>query len=869
MSAPTPPAAPAKDDPSRVHDHSVEREMHRSYIDYAMSVIVGRALPDGRDGLKPVQRRILWSMWESGATHDKAYRKSARTVGDVLGKYHPHGDLSVYDALVRMAQPFSLRYPLIDGQGNFGSIDGDSPAAMRYTEARLSALAVEVLEDIEKDTVDWDDNFDGTLKEPKLLPGKLPNLLVNGSAGIAVGMATNMPPHNLGEVVDALLLVLGKPAASLDEIMAKLPGPDFPTGGLLAASDGLRDAYATGRGMLRLRGKAAIRERDGRDEIVITEIPYEVNKTSLLELIADLVKTKRLDGIVDLKDESDRHGTSVVLELRRDAPAEIVLNRVYEHTPLETTFGVINLCLVDGRPKVLPLSELLLRHLDHRRDILVKRTRSDLAKAEARRHILEGFLVAIDHIDEVIRIIRRSADAPAAESALMGKFLLSSEQAKAILDMRLARLTALEREAVLTEKAAKDAEIARYKVILGSPAALDDLVRRELLDLKERFGDARRTQIVPVFTERTLEDLIPDTDVVVLVTRDGYIKRLPLDQYRRQRRGGRGLVRMETKEEDYVIRTFLTRTHDNLLFFTNLGRVYRLKSYELPEGGRHAKGKAVVNLLPKLKPTESVQTLLAVRDLATEGSLLFATKNGLVKRTGLDEFQNIRTNGIQAVLLEEGDELVDVALLTGETSETVLATRSGQLVRFPVGEIRPTGRATYGVIGVRLSEEKGDRVVAMAPVDARFPDLLTITSTGFGKRSPVDDYRETKRGAHGVRTIRTGGRNGEVVAVLPTSEASEVLVTTQRGIAIRLSAASIRSQGRLTLGVRIIRLDEGDEVKDVTLLPAAIGGAEAVTEDPAGPAGTDDGGDGGEEGEDGPSDEGPEGRADDEEAGEG
>ncbi|HEV2166818.1 MAG TPA: DNA gyrase subunit A, partial [Thermoplasmata archaeon] len=725
MSAPAQPAPPARDDPTRVKDHSVEREMHRSYIDYAMSVIIGRALPEGRDGLKPVHRRILWSMWESGATHDKPYRKSARTVGDVLGKYHPHGDLSVYDALVRMAQPFSLRYPLIDGQGNFGSIDGDSPAAMRYTEARLSALAAEVLEDVEKDTVPWSDNFDGTLREPLILPAKLPNLLVNGSAGIAVGMATNMPPHNLREVVNALVLLLDKPDASFAELLERLPGPDFPTGGLLSASSGIREAYETGRGMLRLRGKAEIRERDGRNEIVITEIPYEVNKTSLLELIAELVKSKRIDGIVDLKDESDRHGTSVVLELRRDAPAEIVLNRLYEHTPLESSFGVINLCLIEGRPKVLPIRELLSLHLVHRRDILTKRTISDLAKAEARRHLLEGFLTAIDHIDEVIRIIRKSPDAAAAETSLMGKFLLSSEQAKAILDMRLARLTGLEREAVVKEKAEKDAEIRRFKEILASPKVLDGLIRTELLDLAQRFGDDRRTQIVPAFTERTLEDLIPDTEVVVLVTRDGYIKRLPLEQYRRQRRGGKGLIRMETKEEDYVIRTFLTRTHDNVLFFTNLGRVYRIKAYELPEGSRHSKGKAVINLLPKLKEGESVQTQLPIRDLAKEGSLLFATRQGLVKRTSLEEFQNIRTNGIQAVLLEEGDELIDVALVEAEGAESVLATRSGQLVRFPISEIRPTGRATYGVIGVRLSEEKGDRVVGMAVVDARYPDLFT------------------------------------------------------------------------------------------------------------------------------------------------
>ena len=829
---PTVPVPPA----DRVHDHPLEGEMERSYIDYAMSVIVGRALPVARDGLKPVQRRILWSMWESGATHDRPYRKSARTVGDVLGKYHPHGDIAVYDALVRMAQTFSLRYPLIDGQGNFGSIDGDAPAAMRYTEARLSALAEEILLDIEKETVDWADNFDGTLKQPLFLPSKVPNLLLNGSAGIAVGMATNMPPHNLGEVVEALLLLLRKPEATLEEIMTVLPGPDFPTGGYLS-NEGIREAYETGRGMVHLRGSAEIRERGGKDEVVITEVPYEVNKADLLTLIADLVKTKRLDGITDLRDESDRRGTSVVLELRRGVPDEIVLNRLYEHTPLETSFGIINLCLVDDRPRVVPLRDLLRLHLDHRRTTLTRRTRFDLRKAEERLHLLEGFLTAIDHIDEVIRIIRRSKDAPAAETSLMGKFLLSSEQAKAILDMRLARLTALERESVEKEKGEKEALVQHLKEILASPKLLDDLVVEELTDLKARFGDARRTRIVPAFTERTLEDLIPDTEVVVLVTRDGYVKRLPLDQYRRQRRGGRGLVQMETKEEDYVIRTFVTRTHDNMLFFTNLGRVYRLKAYELPEGSRHSKGKAIINLLPRLKDGEKVGTLLPLHDLATEGSLIFATRKGTVKRTALDLFQNIRTSGIQAILLEEEDELVDVALVTDAATEITLATRSGQLVRFPVAELRPMGRATYGVIGVRLSAEKGDRVVAMAPVSPRFPTLLSLTSTGFGKRSPIEDYRRTRRGAKGVRTIRTGGRNGEVVAVLPTTDASEILVTTQGGITIRMAVKGIRSQARNTLGVRIIRLDEGDIVRDAVILEPSIDaeGAETSSGGPTSP----------------------------------
>ncbi len=832
------PASPAPVD--RLRDRPLEQEMHRSYIDYAMSVIVGRALPLGQDGLKPVQRRILWSMWEAGATHDKPYRKSARTVGEVLGKYHPHGDVAVYDALVRMAQPFSLRYPLVDGQGNFGSIDGDSPAAMRYTEARLAPLGEELLLDLEKDTVEWGDNFDGSLKEPLLLPSKVPNLLVNGSAGIAVGMATNMPPHNLGEIVDALLLLLEKPDASLDEVMQRVPGPDFPTGGYLSA-EGIREAYETGRAMIHLRGAAEIRERGGKDEIVITETPYEVNKASLLELIADFVKSKKIDGITDLRDESDRAGTSVVLELRRDAPAEIVLNRLYEHTPLETSFGVINLCLVNGRPKVLGLLPLLNLHLNHRRTILTRRTKFDLRKTEERLHLLEGFLTAIDHIDEVIRLIRRSKDVPTAEASLMGKFLLSSEQAKAILEMRLSRLTALERESLEKEKSEKEALAQELRAVLASPKKLDHLVAEELTDLKNRFGDARRTRIVPAFTERTLEDLIPDSDIVVLVTRDGYVKRLPLEQYRRQRRGGRGLVQMETKEEDFVIRTFVTRTHDDVLIFTNLGRVYRLKAYELPEGSRHSKGKALINLLPRLKEAEKVRTLLPLRDLATTGWLLFATRRGIVKRTPLDQFQNIRSTGIQAALLEEGDELVDVLAVADEATEILLATYGGQLVRFPLSEVRPMGRATYGVIGVRLGEEKDDRVVAMSVVSPKYPTLLSLTTTGYGKRSPTDDYRRTRRGAKGVRTIRTGGRNGGVVAVLPTTDASEVLVTTQGGITIRAPVRSIRTQSRNTLGVRIIKLDEGDLVRDAVTLEAPLDAAAATgPEAPPPPAeGTD------------------------------
>ena len=810
--------------------------MHRSYIDYAMSVIVGRALPNVRDGLKPVQVRILWSMWESGATHDKPFRKSARTVGDVLGKYHPHGDMSVYDALVRMAQPFSLRYPLIEGQGNFGSVDGDTPAAMRYTEARLGPLAEEMLLDIEKDTVDWGDNFDGSLKEPRMLPSKLPNLLVNGASGIAVGMATNMAPHNLSESVDALRHLLANPQATLEELMHFLPAPDFPTGGLVSAQ-GVKEAYSTGRGIIQIRAKAETRVRDERTEIVVTEIPYEVNKAQLLQETAELVKAKRIDGITDLRDESDKDGISVVFELRRDAQSEIVLNQLYTHTKLQVSFGIINLALVEGRPKVLPLRELLQHHLDHRRVVIRRRSAYDLQKAKERLHLLEGFLTAIDHIDEIVKLLRRSKDVPTAQASLMGKFLLSEEQAKAILDMRLSRLTALERESILEESQEKQALVRELEDILAHPNVLDKLIDEELTDLKTRFGDARRTQISGAFTQHSLEDLIPDTDIVILISNDGYIKRLPLDSYRRQRRGGKGLVQMETKDQDFVTRALAARTHDDVLFFTSKGRVYRLKAYELPELGRHAKGKAIVNLLPRLQEGEKIQTELAVRGLEGPGSLVFATVMGLVKRTALSLFQNIRTSGIQAILLEEGDELVDVALTRGE-GEVLLATREGQVVRFKEDDIRPMGRATYGVIGARLTE--GDRIVAMSPVNAEFPSLLSLTSTGFGKRSPVADYRLTRRGASGVIGIKTGGRNGRVVAVLPVREEDEILVTTQNGITIRSPVRQIREQGRNTLGVIIIRIEEGDEVKAAVRLVAP---GEASTtpngSEPPGPAPTE------------------------------
>ena len=808
---PPPESATPPEPVGRILPRPLEEEMHHSYIDYAMSVIVGRALPDVRDGLKPVQRRILWSMWESGATHDRPYRKSARTVGEVLGKYHPHGDMAVYDAMVRMAQDFSLRYELVDGQGNFGSIDGDSAAAMRYTEARLSLLAGEMLLDNDKETVDWLDNFDGTLKEPKVLPSKLPNLLVNGSAGIAVGMATVMAPHNLGEVIDALLLVMEQPGVTLDEIMRVLPAPDFPTGATLARNEGIREAYETGRGTIRIRATAETRERDGRNEIVVTEIPYEVNKAQMLEKVASLVKDKRIEGISDLRDESDKDGISVVFELKRDAQPEIVLNQLYQHSDLEHTIGIINLALVNNRPRILPLRSLLDLHIAHRREVITRRSKFDLKKAEDRLHILQGFLVAIENIDEIVRLIRRSKDVAAAQTSLMGKFLLSEEQAKAILDMRLSRLTALERESVTLEAREKEAEIRRLKEILGSAKELDGVLAKELRELKEKFADPRRTKLVDGFDERTLEDLIPEMEVVVLVTHDGYIKRLPLDTYRSQRRGGKGLIQMETKEQDFVTRAFVTGTHDHLLFFTTLGRVYKLKAYEIPEGGRHTKGKAIINLLPKLLDGEKVQTELPISDLEGKGYIFFASARGIVKRTELAQFQNIRTNGIRAVLLEDGDELVDVAHTTGK-DEILLATSDGQLVRFSEDQVRSMGRTSYGVIGARL-KGKEDRVVSMAVVSEGLPSLLTITSTGFGKRTALTEYRITNRGASGVITIKTGGRNGSVVAAFPVTEEDEFMATTKDGIVLRSPLKQVREQGRNTLGVRLIRLEDGDRVE--------------------------------------------------------
>ncbi|MCX8174350.1 MAG: DNA gyrase subunit A [Thermoplasmata archaeon] len=788
--------------------------MKKSYIDYAMSVIVGRALPDVKDGLKPVQRRILYAMYESGTTHDKPYKKSARTVGDVLGKYHPHGESAIYDALVRMAQDFSMRYMLIDGQGNFGSVDGDVPAAMRYTEARLSKIAGELLEDIEKETVPWVDNFDASLKEPVVLPSKLPNLLVNGSSGIAVGMATNIPPHNLTEIVDGIVKYIEKPDVTIEELMEIIKGPDFPTGGIIYGTAGIREAYTTGKGIITIRAKTKIEEVRGKKAIVVTEIPYTVNKAQMLEKIAELVKDKKIDGIVDLRDESDREGMRVVIELRKDAMEEIVLNQLFVHTQMEFSFGIINLALVNNVPKLLNLKEMIHYFVEHRVDVVTKRSQYELRKAEERAHILNGLIIALENIDETIRIIRKARTVDDAKKTLMARFLLSEEQAKAILDMRLQKLTGMEVEGVRNELAALNQKIAELKDLLSSREKILGVIKKDLLELKEKYGDERRTQLEISTREVTVEDLIPDEPTVILFTNTGYIKRMPVDSYRMQRRGGKGLIGMETKEEDYIIRIIHAMTHDNILFFTTKGKVYQLKAYEIPQGERYAKGKAIVNLLPKLEQGERVLTAVSIRDFDDQHYLVFATRRGLIKKTMLSEYANIRSSGIIAINLEENDELIDVRISEGN-QEVILATADGLAVRFSESDVRATGRATYGVIGIRLNE--GDYVVSMATVEPG-EDILSVTENGYGKRTPLEDYRKTRRGGKGVITIVTNERNGRVVRVLGVTESDEIIVTSHASKVIRTRVAEIPKQGRNTMGARVMRLDEGEKVIAVAKL---------------------------------------------------
>jgi DNA gyrase subunit A len=792
----------------------IDEEMKRSYIDYSMSVIVGRALPDVRDGLKPVHRRVLYGMYELSNTHDKPYKKSARVVGDVMGKYHPHGDLAIYDTIVRMAQGFSLRYPLVDGQGNFGSVDGDGAAAMRYTEIRMAEIAEELLADLDKETVDFVPNFDETLKEPSVLPAKLPNLLINGSSGIAVGMATNIPPHNLSEVVDGAVALIDNPALEPVELLNYIKGPDFPTGAFIYGREGIKEAYLTGRGSIRLRAKAEIVEEGGKIAIIVNEIPYMVNKAKLIENIAELVKDKKIEGISDLRDESDRDGMRIVIELKKATNANVLLNQLFKHTQLETTFGVNNLSLVDNVPMTLNLKDTIGYHIKHRQEVVTKRSQFELKKAQAREHILAGLIIALTNIDDFVRIIRGSANADEAKAALMARYGLSEEQAKAILDMRLARLTALERQKIDDERAELLKEIEHLKAVLASPQMVLDIIKRELLALKEKYGDERRTVILESAGEIVDEDLIPVENVVVSITNTGYIKRMPVDTYRTQRRGGVGIVGMETKEEDYVVDVFVASTHDNILFFSNKGKVYALKVYEIPPAAsRQARGKAIINLI-NIEPGESINESIPIRTFDDQHYLIMCTREGTIKKTALSAYQNIRSTGIIAIGLADGDELISVKLTNGE-QEVLIATRNGKCNRFSEKEVRDMGRPAMGVIGIRLTEN--DRVIGMEIVNPEL-SVLTICENGFGKRTPIAQYTPHHRGGQGMINIKTTLRNGGVVSVQGVTTDDQIVIASREGIMIRMKVTEIPEIGRNTQGVRVMKMRPEDAVVAVAKL---------------------------------------------------
>ncbi|MGE5893230.1 MAG: DNA gyrase subunit A [bacterium] len=789
---------------------NIEDEMKVSYLDYAMSVIIGRALPEVRDGLKPVQRRILYAMFREGLLPGKKYSKCAGVVGEVLKKYHPHGDSAVYDALVRLAQDFNMRYPLIDGQGNFGSLDGDPAAAYRYTESRLEKFAEELLRDIDKDTVDFIDNFDQTTQEPAVLPSRVPNLIINGSAGIAVGMATNIPPHNVSEVIDGLVMLLENSAASVEDLMKAIKGPDFPTGGLIHGVNGILEAYTHGRGHIKVRAKAFIeKEHRGTERIVITQIPYQVNKARLVEKIAELVREKKIEGISDLRDESDREGVRIVVELKRGEVAEVVLNNLYKHTQMETTFGVIMLALVGGQPHILTLKRMLSLFLQHRRDVVIRRTRFELAKAEQRAHILEGLKIALDNLDAVIELIRASKTPEEAKSGLISRFGLTEVQAQAILDMRLQRLTGLEREKIVSEYKETVKEIKRLKEILGSEELVSNIIREELLEIKEKYGDERRTEIVADIKEITIEDLITEEEMVITISHNGYIKRNPLSAYRSQRRGGKGLTGMETREEDYVEQLYIGSTHDYMLFFTNRGRLYWLKIYQLPEAGRAAKGKAIVNLL-QLQEGEQVATAIPVRDFS-KGFLVMFTKNGLVKKTELNEYSNPRGKGIIAATIEEDDELIAVRKTDGK-SDFIIGTRGGLSIRFNEEDVRPTGRTSKGVIGIRLV--KGDEVVSAEVIEEK-TTLLTVTEKGFGKRTDSAEYPVQSRGGKGVISIKVTQKGGNAVALIQVRDEDETVMITNSGKLIRSRAESISIIGSNTQGVRLMDVESDDRIVSV------------------------------------------------------
>ena len=799
-------------------------EMRTSYLDYAMSVIIGRALPDVRDGLKPVHRRVLYAMSELGNTHGKPYKKSARIVGDVIGKYHPHGDSAVYDTIVRLAQTFSIRYPLIDGQGNFGSVDGDNAAAMRYTEVRMARIADEMLADIDKETVNVAPNYDDSLTEPLVLPAKFPNLLVNGSSGIAVGMATNIPPHNLGEIVRAAILLLERPDATLEEIMELVPGPDFPTAGFIYGRNGIRSAYHTGRGIIVLRARAAV-ERLGRDReaIIVTEIPYQTNKAKLIERIADLVRDKRLEGISDLRDESDREGMRIVIELKRDEPAQVVLNNLYKMTPMQSSFGIILLSIVHNQPRILNLRDMLVCFIDHRKEVVRRRTVFELKKAEARAHILEGLKRALDLLDEIIALIRASKEPAAAKEGLMTRLLFSAEQAQAILEMRLQRLTGLERAKIVAEYEETLKLIARLKEILASELALRGVIIGELKEIQETYADERRTEIVDEEVELTLEDLISEEDVVITVTHSGYIKRTNVSTYRTQGRGGKGRIGMTTREEDFIDHVFIASTHSYLLIFTNRGQVYWLKVYHIPDVGAAGRGKAIVNLVNMAKD-EKFADIVTVKNFDPDRHVVMATRNGIVKKTALTEYSNPRSSGIIAISVPAGDELIGCQLTDG-SFDVLLATRLGKAIRFSEKDVRDMGRTARGVIGIRLA--KGDIVVGMSAFrgDGHF---LTVTERGFGKRTSVDEYPRHGRGGSGVINVKVGEKNGTVVNTLYVPEQTSVMLITAQGKLIQLKVEDIRNtQTRAAVGVKCIDLDEGDYVASVAVVAAEESEGEA------------------------------------------
>ena len=795
----------------------INKEMKRCYIDYAMSVIVGRALPDVRDGLKPVHRRILYSLQELGITPDKSYRKCARIVGDVLGKYHPHGDSSVYDALVRMAQDFSMRYMLVDGHGNFGSVDGDSAAAMRYTEARMNKIAVEMLRDINKNTVDFVPNFDGSEKEPAVLPARYPNLLVNGSSGIAVGMATNIPPHNLGEIIDGTVMLIDNPETSVLELMTIIKGPDFPTAGIIMGKAGIRAAYETGKGKIVVRAKADIEEENSRHRIIVTELPYQVNKAKLIENIADLVKDKKIVGISDLRDESDRQGMRIVIELKKDANPNVILNLLYKHTKMQDTFGVIMLALVDNEPQVLNLKQVLCNYIDFQKEVITKRTIFDLNKAQARAHILEGLRIALDHIDEVISIIRHSDTSEIARNTLIERFNFTDKQATAILEMRLRRLTGLERGKIEEEYNELMKQIEYLNSILASEEKLLGVIKEELIEIKNKYSDERRTSIEKVVNEIDIEDLIQEEEVTITLTHSGYIKRISADTYSSQRRGGKGIQAMSTKEDDFVEHIMITSTHSDVLFFTNKGRVYKLRAYEIPEAGRVAKGTNIMNLIA-IEPDERIETVLSIRDNTKDGFLFMATKQGIVKKTPLSDFKNLRKNGLIAINLREGDELLKVKVTRGDAN-IIIVTQNGYAVRFSEKNVRAMGRTASGVRSINL---KDDDIAVCMDIAVDSEDLLIISEYGFGKRTPISEYKVQNRGGVGLITYKISEKTGKVVGATMCNELDELMLINSSGVAIRINVKDISVTGRSAMGVTLMRTNEDEKVVAV----AKISGSE-------------------------------------------